>query len=102
MATDAPAAPAPYRKKAIPLAVRRGVALKYRCKPGGTAVAPCHRCGRPGRITWHRLYSGKPSSWVTFEHELDHLHPERHGGDATVENIALACRPCNRKKGAKV
>lgn len=91
-----------YKKKAIPMAVRRGVALKYGCEPGGYAMARCYMCGERGRITWHRLRSGRPSFWVTFELELDHLVPEVLGGQATVENIALACRPCNRSKGATV
>jgi 5-methylcytosine-specific restriction endonuclease McrA len=93
---------APYKKKAIPLAVRRAVALKYGCEPGESATANCHRCGVPGGIYWERRYSGEPSYWVTFDHELDHLVPEARGGLATVENIVLACRPCNRSKGAKV
>lgn len=93
---------APYKKKAIPLAVRRAVALKYGCDPGGTATARCYKCGTPGGIYWDRHYSGKPSYWVTFDLELDHIVPEFLGGPATVENIALACRPCNRSKGAKV
>jgi 5-methylcytosine-specific restriction endonuclease McrA len=30
----------------------------------------------------------------------DHLHPADKGGTTTPENIAAACRPCNRAKGA--
>lgn len=94
--------PARYRKKAIPQAVRRGVAVKYGCPPGGIVRVPCYHCGAIGRIWWHRLQSGRPSAWVTFEHELDHLHPEFHGGEAVVENVVLACQRCNRRKGASI
>lgn len=91
---------APYRKKAIPAAVRRDVARKYGCPPGGRVVVPCHYFGTPDAIEWHRMYSGKPSYWVSFGHELDHLHPEFLGGETTAEELVLACLPCNRSKGA--
>jgi hypothetical protein len=91
---------APYKKKAIPNAVRRAVALKYGCPPGGTVSAPCQYCLAPGAIHWHRKLDGSPSYWVSFDHELDHVHPELLGGSGTAENIVLACRPCNRRKGA--
>lgn len=90
-----------YRKRAIPLAVRRDVALKYACEPGRHAQAECHYCGRTGGIYWHQVRSGRPSSWVTFDHELDHVVPERLGGPSTVDNIVLACRSCNRRKWMK-
>jgi 5-methylcytosine-specific restriction endonuclease McrA len=34
--------------------------------------------------------------------ELDHVHPVSRGGDDRLENLACACRPCNRSKGAKL
>lgn len=33
--------------------------------------------------------------------ELDHIIPWSRGGDHSVENLVVACRPCNRSKGAK-
>lgn len=33
---------------------------------------------------------------------LDHLHPRSKGGTDDPENLVLACRPCNRAKGAAV
>jgi hypothetical protein len=33
--------------------------------------------------------------------QADHVVPESKGGAATVENLACACIPCNRSKGAR-
>ena len=33
-------------------------------------------------------------------HEIDHVVSEKHGGQTTVENLALSCTLCNRRKGA--
>lgn len=89
----------PYRKRAIPQATRRAVALRNGCRPGESAVAGCHWCGAEGRIYWSRRSDGKPSGWVTFSHELDHVVPEFVGGASDPDNIVLACRPCNRRRG---
>ena len=90
-----------YRKAVIPQAVRRAVARRYGCPPGGKIQVPCHYCGAPGQISWQMLHSGRPGAWVHFGHELDHRIPEFHGGPTTAENIVLACQPCNRKKGTR-
>lgn len=92
----------PYRKAAIPNAVRREVALRYGCPPGGEIEVECHYCPRRAAIHWFTLSSGRPSSWVWFGHELDHVIPEYLGGPTIAENIVLACRRCNRSKGARV
>ncbi|MEM7209591.1 MAG: HNH endonuclease signature motif containing protein [Pseudomonadota bacterium] len=90
------------RKLAIPNSVRREVAEKYGCKPGERTDAACYYCGSEGRISWHRLHSGRPSGWVTFPGlELDHLEAEFKGGENACENIVLACQHCNRSKGTK-
>ena len=31
----------------------------------------------------------------------DHIHPEKLGGEATIENLRTLCRSCNSKKGAR-
>lgn len=88
------------RKLAIPLEVRRGIAEKYGCLPGGTAEAECYYCQAPGHIFWPALSSGRPGSWVTFPGlELDHLEAEAIGGETSSGNMVLACRRCNRSKG---
>ena len=33
--------------------------------------------------------------------ECDHVLPLSRGGDSTVENLVTACKPCNRRKGAR-
>ena len=33
---------------------------------------------------------------------IDHIVPFSRGGQDTVENLQVLCRPCNSKKGAKV
>ncbi|WP_051331003.1 HNH endonuclease [Aneurinibacillus terranovensis] len=32
---------------------------------------------------------------------LDHIYPESRGGEATMDNLVVACRSCNSKKGSK-
>jgi hypothetical protein len=89
------------RKFAIPFETRRMVANKYGCDPGQSVEAACFYCGAPGRVHWHNLANGRPSAWVTFPGlELDHLECEFFGGQNHSENIVLACRNCNRSKGA--
>jgi len=90
-----------YRKAAIPLRVRRDVALRYGCPPGGEVDVPCHYCAKPGKIRWFTRRDGHPSAWVWFGHELDHHLAESVGGPTTVENLVLACQSCNRHKSSK-
>jgi hypothetical protein len=33
-------------------------------------------------------------------HQLDHITASRHGGETTLQNLALACFLCNRHKGS--
>lgn len=35
-----------------------------------------------------------------FGGETDHIQSTKHGGQTTLENLALACQPCNRGKGS--
>ncbi len=86
----------PFKKKAIPAASRRGLAAANGAVPLRTTEASCHYCGAPGRIHWIT------TSWVWFEKlEMDHVHPESLGGDSSPANLVLACRRCNRSKGAR-
>lgn len=38
---------------------------------------------------------------ATDSPECDHIHPVSRGGLTFMENLATACKPCNRSKGAK-
>jgi len=33
-------------------------------------------------------------------HEVDHIIPRKHGGEADLENLALSCTLCNKYKGS--
>ena len=44
-------------------------------------------------------YCGISISDTYFGGEIDHILSIKHGGETTFENLALACQPCNRKKG---
>jgi hypothetical protein len=33
-------------------------------------------------------------------HQVDHVIAEKHGGKTTLENLALSCILCNRRKGS--
>ncbi|MEY3013474.1 MAG: hypothetical protein RIT45_2209 [Pseudomonadota bacterium] len=33
---------------------------------------------------------------------LEHIVPRTHGGDDSIENLAIACARCNHQKGARV
>ncbi len=35
-------------------------------------------------------------------HQVDHVIAEKHGGATTLENLALSCTPCNRRKGSDI
>src|SRR5580698_1502450 len=92
-----------FKKKAIPCRVRVALAVRYGCFPGERAPAKCHYCDFMGMVVWHRGQKGQPTLWVTFpDLEMDHIIPEVFGGSSEENNLVLACRPCNRKKGFRV
>lgn len=33
-------------------------------------------------------------------HQIDHVVAEKHGGPTTLENLAVSCTLCNRRKGS--
>jgi 5-methylcytosine-specific restriction endonuclease McrA len=82
------------KKRAIPEAVRRAVAQRAGALGIGNWTASCHYCHAGGTIHW------MTRCWVYFAGlELDHVVPEHRGGQATEDNIVLACQHCNRSKG---
>ena len=40
-----------------------------------------------------------PEACSFFSFEVEHIVAEKHGGTATLDNLALACPFCNRHKG---
>ena len=86
-----------FKKRKVSDASRRAVARRYGGLPHQTVETRCHYCDVTGRIHWIT------PSWVWFEGlEIDHVVPEYHGGEGTPDNLVLACRPCNRRKGTKI
>lgn len=53
-------------------------------------VGACIHCRSPLTIG----ADGRPVSEATIEH----IWPQRHGGDQSLRNLALACGACNRGK----
>ena len=43
-----------------------------------------------------------PQDAAFFRHEPDHIIAEKHGGETTADNLALACFDCNRFKGSDI
>jgi HNH endonuclease len=35
-------------------------------------------------------------------HQIDHVIAEKHGGQTTLDNLALSCLPCNRRKASDI
>ncbi len=35
-------------------------------------------------------------------HQVDHIIAEKHGGQTALENLALSCLPCNRRKASDI
>jgi len=46
---------------------------------------------------------GDPTAWQYQDQfaEIDHIIPLDQGGSNEMDNLALACRPCNRGKGPR-
>ncbi len=41
-----------------------------------------------------------PIEETYFGGEIDHIISLKHNGETALENLALACQPCNRNKGS--
>lgn len=93
----------PFKKKAIPGHVKIAVVRAAGAEPGGYSRIACSYCPATGELWWPLTYTGRVGSHMLMPgFEFDHVHPEFHGGPATAGNIVIACRPCNRRKGAKI
>ena len=40
--------------------------------------------------------------FAASSHQIDHVIAEKHGGKTTLENLALSCSICNRRKGSDI
>lgn len=85
-----------FKKKAIPSKLKSQVVLRDK--------GICQICGKQGEIIdlgWEvKTYEDRNHSYrSTFE--IDHIIPESRGGQATLDNLQLLCRHCNRSKGVK-
>ena len=47
-------------------------------------------------------YCGIHEDDTQFGCEVDHVLSEKHGGETTPDNLALACFYCNRNKGSDI
>lgn len=39
---------------------------------------------------------------VAARHQVDHIIAEKHGGETTLQNLALSCIVCNRRKSSDI
>ena len=53
-----------------------------------------------GRAGGRCEYCLMPESLTLGPHEVDHIVAQKHGGQATVDNLALSCTCCNKHKGS--
>jgi hypothetical protein len=44
-------------------------------------------------------YCRMPQAFYGTRHQIDHVIAEQHKGPTTLDNLALACFPCNNHKG---
>lgn len=45
-------------------------------------------------------YCLQPEELAFARHQVDHVIAEKHGGKTVLENLALCCVLCNRRKGS--
>jgi 5-methylcytosine-specific restriction endonuclease McrA len=45
-------------------------------------------------------YCQFPQALSFFTFEMEHVISEKHDGETVLDNLALACPPCNRAKGS--
>lgn len=64
---------------------------------------------RPGQVLRRRVikragnrceYCLVRQEHAASAHQTDHVVAEKHGGPTTLENLALSCTLCNRRKGS--
>jgi hypothetical protein len=43
-----------------------------------------------------------PQAFYRTRHQIDHIIAEQHGGPTTLDNLDLACLPCNNHTGPNI
>jgi 5-methylcytosine-specific restriction endonuclease McrA len=59
------------------------------------------------REVWRRAkglceYCRLPQACTRLPFQIDHIIAEQHGGLTTLDNLALACLRCNKRKGPNI
>jgi len=54
------------------------------------------------RANRHCEYCHMPASAYVGSFHVDHIVARQHGGEASLENLALACLHCNQRKGPNI
>lgn len=87
-------------KRKIPGVIKAQAAFYQGAVQGGISMVRCAYCEATGTVAWPMDRHGSPALWCSSrELEFDHVIPESKGGDESLDNIVLACRRCNRRKG---
>jgi hypothetical protein len=47
-------------------------------------------------------YCQMPQAFIDVTHEVDHIIAEKHRGLTKIDNLGLACFPCNNHKGPNI
>jgi 5-methylcytosine-specific restriction endonuclease McrA len=88
--------------------VIRTVSTSYEAPAVIRYVRGRHRRGTSVRFSRHNVFQRDGGACQYCNKRLhrdeatyDHVVPKRAGGRTTWENIALACRPCNQRKGGR-
>ena len=80
----------------------RVLAWQHGARPGETVEVRCSYCGKPGTVEWWLNLNGSPYHVPRFHGlEIDHVIPRCRGGSSDLDNLAIACRHCNRSKGGR-
>jgi hypothetical protein len=43
-----------------------------------------------------------PADYFLLAHEVDHVIAHKHGGETALDNFALSCARCNKRKGSDI
>lgn len=89
-------------KRCVPESVRKAYLRSMGVtEPNMDYPVRCAYCDAMGVIRID-LRPGQRAGWSQVAGlEWDHILPAELGGDDSLDNLTLACQPCNRSKGHK-